>query len=131
MNHREIPDPEYDDPNELYAFFGLTFYRVQVLEQGVVNLAVALNVRGKGSVSVGDVLRLYEDYGGRTFGKVLHAVKQLTTIPHSLEADLKKALDYRNYLAHAFFVRHSEDALSEKGRHAMINELRTMLEFLV
>lgn len=131
MNRREIPQPDYDDPKELYAFFGLTFYNAQVLEQGVVNLAVALNAKGKGNVTVDDVLGLYEDYGGKTFGKVLRAAEQFTTFPPSLEADLKKALHYRNYLAHSFFVQHSEDAIHEKGRRAMIDELSEILRFLV
>lgn len=130
MNPREIPEPDYDDPKELYAFFGLTFYKAQVLEQGVVNLAVALNAQGKGNVTTGDVLDLYEDYGRKTFGKVLRAAQQLITFPPSLEADLEKALEYRNYLAHTFFVGHSHDALHEEGRRGMIDELRTILEFL-
>ncbi|MBN1844834.1 MAG: hypothetical protein JW810_04060 [Sedimentisphaerales bacterium] len=131
MNRREIPKPEYDDPKELYAFFGLAFYNAQVLEQGVVNLAVALNAKGKGNVTVGDVLGLYEDYDGKTFGKVLGAAQQFTTFSPSLEVDLKKVLGYRNYLAHSFFIEHSEDALHGDGRRAMIDELRTILEFLV
>lgn len=37
MNHRNIPEPVYDDPKELYAYSGLAFYNAQVLNQGVVN----------------------------------------------------------------------------------------------
>lgn len=96
-----------------------------------MNLAVALNAKGKGNITVGDVLGLYEDCRGKMFGKVLRAEKQLTAFPASLEADLNKALDYRNYLAHSFFVEHSEDEIREEGRRGMIDELRTILEFLV
>jgi hypothetical protein len=131
MKRRQVPEPDYDDPKELYAFFGLVFYEAQVLEQGVVNLAVALSAKGLGRVTVGDVGRLYEDFGDKTFGKVIHAARTLTTFPPSLEADLKQALHYRNYLAHSFFVDHSEDAIRKQGRKEMIDELRSILEFLV
>lgn len=131
MKRRQIPEPDYDDPKELYAFFGLVFYEAQVLEQGVVNLAVALSAKGLGRVTVGDVRRLYENFGERTFGKVINAARALTTFPPSLEADLIQALHYRNYLAHSFFVNHSEDAVRKRGRREMIDELRSILEFLV
>jgi len=130
MSGCEIPEPDYDDPKELYAFFGLAFYKAQVLEQGVVNLAVALNAQGKERVTTGDVLDLYEKYERKTFGNVLRAAQQLISFPPSLEDDLEKALNYRNHLAHAFFVEHSEDALHEDGRRRMIDELRTILEFI-
>lgn len=30
----EIPNPDYDDPKEIYAFFGLTYCKAAVLEHG-------------------------------------------------------------------------------------------------
>ena len=131
MKRRAIPVPDYDDPKELYAFFGLTFYNAQVLEQGVVNLAVALNAKGTSNVTAGDVLGLYDELDRDTFGKVLREARSLTTFPDGLEGDLQKALDYRNYLAHRFFVEHSEAAVTASGRKQMIDELRSILEFLV
>jgi hypothetical protein len=130
MKTREMPKPDYQDPKELYAFFGLTFYNAQVLEQGLVNLAVALHAKGIVTTTVGDILGLYDDFGGKTFGAVMHAARKLTSFPPSLEADLRKALAYRNDLAHSFFVRHSEDLLSEKGRKEMIDELLSILQFV-
>lgn len=54
MAHLEVPVPDYDDPKEVYAFFGLTFYWAQVLEQGLVNLAVALQAKGIPGVTFKD-----------------------------------------------------------------------------
>ena len=125
-----IPDPDYDDPKELYAFFGLTFYKAQVLEQGIVNLAVALQAKGICPLTVGDVLQIYERYDKKTLGSVLKAARSLTAIPESMDSDLKKALQIRNHLAHRFFVDHSEHMLTAKGCGAMLDELREMLEFL-
>lgn len=127
----DIPSPDYGDPKELYAFFGLTFYRAQVLEQGIVNLAVALQAKGIGKITVGDTIALYEGLEGRTFGNVLKAARTLTAIPSSLDTDLEQARVYRNRLAHAFFVANSENLLTAQGRATMIDELHSMLKFLI
>ena len=49
------PAPNYDDPKELYAFFGLAFYKANVLEHGVMNLAVALLAQGNLGITVAEV----------------------------------------------------------------------------
>ena len=127
----DIPPPDYDDPKELYAFFGLTFFHAQVLEQGIVNLAVALQARGIGGVTAGEVLELYQGLEGRTFGNVLNAARGLMAIPDSLDHDLEQARRHRNYLAHHFFVDHDCDLLSESGRNGMIDELHSILTFIL
>jgi hypothetical protein len=131
MTDERIPEPDYRDPKELYAFFGLTYYHAQVLEQGLVNLAVALQAKGIGNVTVRDVIDLYESIDEKTFGNVLNAARKLTRIPASIDADLQTALNYRNYLVHRFFVEHSESMLTQAGRVRMIDELRSMLKFIL
>jgi hypothetical protein len=130
LDNTDIPEPEYDDPKELYAFFGMTFYYAQVLEQGIVNLAVALQASGIGGLTVGDVLDQYKGLEGRTFGNVLNAARKLTSIPASMDADLEQARKYRNYLTHSLFVKNSDNLLTLAGRKAMIDELRSMLQFI-
>ena len=100
MSQTNVPEPEYDDPKELYAFFGMTFYYAQVLEQGIANLAVALQAKDIGGLTVGDVLEQFKGLEGRTFGNVLNATRKLTSIPASMDSDLEQARKYRNYLAH-------------------------------
>jgi hypothetical protein len=131
MNPNEMPKLNYDDPKAFYTLFGFAFYKVQVLEQAIVDLAVVLNAKGLGTVTIGDILGLYEDFDGNTFGKVLHVTQALTTFSPSLETDLKQALRYRHYLAHSFFVDHFEDAVIQEGRKEMIDELQSIVEFLV
>jgi hypothetical protein len=130
MNEADIPEPNYDDPNELYTFFGFTFYYAQVIEQSVVNLAVALQAKGVGGLTASDVMDQYKRLEGRTFGNVLNAARKLTSIPASMDADLEQALKYRNQLAHSFFVERSDNLLTSAGRKVMIDELRSMLGFL-
>jgi hypothetical protein len=131
MTDEQIPEPDYNDQKELYAFFGLTFYHVQVLEQGLVNLAVALQAKGIGNVTVRDVNDLFGGIEGKTFGNVLNAARKLTRFPASIDTDLQTALNYRNYLAHKFFVVHSRNMLTRAGQVKMIEELRSMLKFIL
>jgi hypothetical protein len=124
-----IPSPDYDDPKELYAFFGLTFHAAQVLEQGVVNLAVALKAAGDPKVTSQLILDLYDDVGTKTFGCVLQIARVHMTIPATLDADLSVALKKRNHLAHHFFVEHDHDILTDAGRRKCIDLLMDDLRF--
>ncbi len=47
-----IPEPNYDDPKELYAFFGLAYYNAALLEHDVLNLAVAMLAKQDEQVTV-------------------------------------------------------------------------------
>ncbi|PLT18875.1 hypothetical protein [Ralstonia mannitolilytica] len=124
MNDRHIqPTPDYDDPKELYAFFGLAFYKANVLEHGVLNLAVAMLAQGDQAITVGEVNRLYESFDNKTFGHVLAIAKQRYKFTEDFSNELGLALKYRNYLAHAFFRAHDIDIMSEVGRKKMIDEL--------
>lgn len=131
MNQQaQIPDPDYDDPKELYAFFGLTFYKANVLEHGVMNLAVALLAKDVPGVTVGDVDRLYESFDKKTFGQIIDVAKKRFAFSESFAADLQLALDQRNYLAHRFFIVHDVDLLTDSGRRKMIDELIGILKQL-
>jgi len=130
MSEPITPTPEYSDPKEIYAFFGLAFYMAQVLEQGLVNLTVALRLKGHQRVTTKDIEGLYEAIDKEMFGEVLKAARQLTTIPAHLDADLRRALKVRNHLAHKFFVPHALSILTDEGRRQMIDELRSVIEFI-
>lgn len=117
------PVPDYDDPKDLYAFFGLAFYKANVLEHGVLNLAVALLAQGNLGVTVGDVSNLYESFDSKTFGYILRVAKQRYSFSDEFTAALDKALAYRNHLAHGFFKEHDLDHMSRSGRKKMIDEL--------
>lgn len=117
------PAPDYDDPKELYAFFGLAFYKANVLEHGVLNLAVALLAQGNLGITVGEIDRLYESFDDKTFGHIIKVAKQRYAFPDAFVTDLELALKYRNRLAHHFFREHDIDHMSSVGRKKMIDEL--------
>jgi hypothetical protein len=125
----EIPTPDYEDAKELWAFFGLTFYNAQVMEQGLVNLAVGLYAARDPRITLDTVQGLFSTMDSKTFGSVLRAAREVVSIPSGLDADLSQALDVRNRLAHRFFVEHDADLLSDASRRRMIDELRGYLLF--
>ena len=126
----EIPEPDYDDPKEVYAFFGLAYYQAAVLEHGVLNLAVAMLAKDVSGITVGDVDKLYESFDKHTFGEVVKAAKAKFDIPTALETDLMIALKQRNYLAHRYFIGHDIDFMAPSGRRKMIDELIEILKNL-
>lgn len=117
------PDPNYEDPKEVYAFFGLAFYKANVLEHGVLNLAVALLAQGNLGVAVDDVSRLYESFDKKTFGHILRVAKDRYNFSPEFSRELDKALAHRNYLAHGFFKNNDINHISKSGRKEMIDEL--------
>ena len=112
----EIPKPDYNDPKEVYAFFGLAYYQSAVLEHGVLNLAVAMLAKGVPGITAGDVVRLYESFDKSTFGGIIKAAKAKFDMPSDLQIDLALALEKRNYLAHRFFIVHDIDFMMDSGR---------------
>ncbi len=126
----DIPDPEYDDPKEVYAFFGLAYYQAAVLEQGVINLAVAINAQEIEGVTIGDLKLLYNSFEDKTFGQIIHIAKTKFQLPEELENDLNVAREKRNYLAHKFFAINAENNMRLAGRKKMIKELVEILSFI-
>lgn len=127
----EIPEPDYEDPKEVYAFFGLTYYQAAVLEHGVLNLAVAMHTKRVPGIAGDHVEKLYDSFVRHTFGRVIDAATANFDIPTDLEADLAVALEKRNYLAHRFFVVHAIDFMDPSGRREMIDELIDILKHLL
>lgn len=39
----EIPEPNYENPSEVFAFAGLALYSANLLETSIINLATVLN----------------------------------------------------------------------------------------
>jgi hypothetical protein len=123
-----VPEPDYDDPKEVYAFFGLAAYGAQVLEQELLLLASVLHVGAASSLTGEWVNSLMDRIEAKTFGAVLSEARRLMPIPPDVDALLGQALRERNRLTHRFFADHSTDLISRAGRREMIEELRASIE---
>lgn len=122
----EIPEPEGSDAKEVFAFFGLCFYSAQVLEQGLINLAVALKAKGLTQLNEEDFDSLFKAMGSKTLGQIIANVRPYINISAELEKKIVTILNDRNYMAHTFFVNHDINFMSDHGRIKMIDELRQM-----
>lgn len=119
-----MPDPDLEDPKEVYAHFGLAVYRAQGMAEGLINLAVALRLTGMTGITRGVVEKLCETFGGRTLGQLLREVSQFLVLPDRLQPLLKDALARRNGLVHGFFRRHDTAFMTDRGRLFMFQELK-------
>jgi hypothetical protein len=119
-----IPEPDNFDAKEVFTFFGLCSYYCQILEQGLVNLAVALRIGGHSNLTSLNIDASFEDKRKKTLGQLFNEISKYITISKKLENSLILAVSDRNYIAHSFFVVHDIGFCSENGRKKMIEELR-------
>ncbi|MBW6484898.1 MAG: hypothetical protein K0B01_01935 [Syntrophobacterales bacterium] len=101
-----INNPEWASKEEwdTYAWFGFAIQEVQSIERMLLEMAVALDIREGTSCSHEDrLLSLYDKLGRLTFGQLRCRVLKYSHFPEDLATDLKKAVNVRNDLAHAFF----------------------------
>ena len=126
----EDGDDKDEHVKNVYAHFGLAMYFAQVLEHGLVNTMMCAEllprragkpVPKKAWEAEFDAF-MNEQYQ-KTLGRLIHALKNATSVPPDLEGLLTEALEKRNYLAHHFFRERAEAFMSWKGREKMIEEL--------
>jgi hypothetical protein len=127
--HREelegVHDPESDQIRDVYAYYGLAMYMAQNLERGLAML-LALEAQEKGMTSWDFDARLAENYRS-TFGDLVSRFLKSPLAPSSgLSAQLQRANEQRNDLAHQYFWDRGIQFASPEGRLAMIAELRQM-----
>lgn len=120
-------EEELDDHNyqirELYAQYGLAMYLSATFEVALVNVLTLAQTTssGRGTRELFDTY--HEANLSVTMGRTL---KRLSLVVHDqpqLLADLRRALDERNRLAHHFFRDHDMDFITSAGREIMLAEV--------
>jgi hypothetical protein len=123
-------DDESEHTKEVYARFGLAVYFAQVLEHGLVNALVILDLipsrrhlarsRDEWGITVDAFMdRHFET----TMGRLLNAFREVTAVPADVDGLLQDALERRNWLAHDFFRERAVEFLSCTGREQMLQEV--------
>ena len=125
-------EPTSDEAKELYAHFGLAFYCSSVLEHGVANAILALellNGRG-GAKSRAEweslVDKHFEDSFAKTLGRLIRQFArhhERSPALAGINTDLEKCVAERNFLAHHFWRGYAEHWLTSDGRASMIQRL--------
>jgi hypothetical protein len=111
---------------EVYANFGLSMYMAQVLEHGIVNAFIFLELlpKTKGKWTPDEFDAYMDGEFDKTLGRLIGKLRNLTTINNDLESLLTVALKKRNWLAHHYFRERAEECMSTSGRNSMIVELQ-------
>ena len=140
--------PEFNDDaqtREVYAHFGLAIYLAQCLEHGIVNALLYAKLMPKelkrykrrrplpfdrtGFESRFDLFM--EQNFDQTIGALVRLLRETTTVPANLDAELIEAKDARNFLAHGYFRDRAEAFVSRVGRASMIAELERLQKLFV
>jgi len=124
----DTPTPDFEDPKEMYAFFGLAVYGANLLESSLVNWMVALHLGGINGATRQDFDTVFDHFEARKLGQLLGATRSLTAVPASVDSALANALAERNRLIHRFFREHAENATHPVGQRIVIGELSSMIE---
>ena len=119
------------DQLRLYAEFGITAEKAQVLEFEAGNVALSFVTLFVDTKNVGPeesefFRNLMEDVNRQTLGALLRSIKRMANFDDSLLTMVDEALERRNYLAHRFFPSHNYAIFDEAGRRAMIAELKAI-----
>ena len=126
----EDEDANGEHHKTVYAHFGLAIYLSQVLEHGLANALLILDLVPQSrevatpATWPQKVDAFYESQFRRTLGSLIRSLRELTTVPPELEDLLAQALDKRNWLSHHYFRERASDFLNVSGRDKMVAELQ-------
>jgi hypothetical protein len=120
---------EDEHVKEVYARFGLAVYFAQVLEHGLVNALVILDL----IPSRRHLARSPDEWGAEvdafmdrhfqaTMGRLMRSLRAVTQVEADLEQLLNDALSKRNWLAHDFFRERATEFMTADGREQMLRE---------
>ena len=112
------------------AHFGLAMYLAQVLEHGLVNALLFLELLPKRAgtpvprkVWEAEFDAFLDRNFEMTLGRMIRNLKAVVSVPSDLEACLSDALRERNFLAHSYFRERADEFMSRPGRGIMTKEL--------
>ena len=121
---------ESENIREVYARFGLAIYCAQVLEHGLVNAMVVLDLipsRRHLAQSSDEWAAKVDDFMGRhfmdTMGLMIRSLQSVTPVSEELKELLQQALRRRNWLVHHFFREHAAHFMAATGRAQMLSEI--------
>lgn len=120
-----------EDQMQLYAEFGITAEKAQVLEVEAGNVALSYIALFVDTSRIGPEEReffrsLVDDVNSKTLGALLRSIKTWANFDDTLLQIVDEALERRNYLAHRFFPSHNFAIFNEAGRQAMRDELKAI-----
>lgn len=105
----------------IYAYFGLSVYKSQCLEETFSNMLLLNRVCNKSLNSLNDIDNEILNSSKKTMGNLIREVKIEYKFTDKLEEDLSKILNKRNYLVHKYFKENIERFFTELGQKEMLS----------
>jgi len=133
---RDNLDDESGQIRDVYAHYGLAMYLAQCLEHGIVLALVyakllpqvRLEAKAAGNFTIHEFERRFDvfmdDHFELTMGGLISRLRNSSKLAATFDADLSKARELRNFLAHRYFRERAEEFISRMGRHSMLAELQ-------
>lgn len=120
---------------DVYAHFGLALYLAQCLEHGIVLALVHAKLLPKEraraaarAIPLADFEMHFDVFMDEQFaltmGGLISRLRTSTKLPAAFDAELNKARELRNFLAHQYFRERTEELISKSGRVSMLAELQ-------
>ncbi|MEV7227286.1 hypothetical protein AB0M79_09725 [Polymorphospora sp. NPDC051019] len=119
----EIDEEEQADEKTTFAYFGLAFYRASTLEHEIVNVLSMMRLVSARRDAENLLSDPWSSNFKATMGTLIKKLAPNLQDDPNLGADLVKALELRNHLAHAFWRERAVDFCTEEGRAKMIEFL--------
>jgi len=121
----DIPEDQY----ALYAEFGMTAEKAQVLETEAGNVALSyLALFVNTDTITPEETEMYRsienDVNRKTLGALLKHIKGQMHFDDTIVGIIDEGVKQRNYLTHHFFRTHNFALFSEEGRKVMVAELK-------
>jgi|HubBroStandDraft_1064217.scaffolds.fasta_scaffold43834_4 hypothetical protein len=123
-----IHEPEYDDPKEVYAFFGLAAFYAQCFEQSMILLLLAVNLRRPKALQSKGRDELLKWFDKKSLGALITELKKVANVEVTLQKRLEDLLEKRNFLMHHFFPKNSMKTATDQGRRDVLDELRSLAQ---
>ncbi|MGO9545568.1 MAG: hypothetical protein ACLPPF_12355 [Rhodomicrobium sp.] len=132
----ELLDEDSLQIRDVYAHYGLAMFLAQCLEHGIVNALLHAKLLPQERARAGatraftmaDFQKRFDIFMDEQFeltmGGLVSRLRTSITLPPGFEAELTKAKELRNFLAHRYFRERAEEFISNRGRKAMLVELQ-------
>jgi hypothetical protein len=106
---------------EVYAHFGSAYFFSECVHKGLCNLYALLSFWDKSDITAPRLEEKLKQAYSLTLGQIANKAKPY--LPDTLQSDLDKAIEHRNYLAHHFWFERCHLMPSLEGLEELRSEL--------
>ncbi len=122
-------DPKSQRIKDVYTYFGVAIYYAQCLERTIAISMATVFGPGPQKITRVQFDILLESHFKKTLGKLIHELRNGSSISDDFESILSEALKKRNWLAHHYFWDRAQKFQTEEGQKDMKEELQEIADY--